>query len=384
MPFHDGKGIDPTEPSGRSAPPRSPVGTEPAERRYWSPLERSAGRVVEIDPFDLDPVNPQQAADSDPRHRETEPSVRLGIPGPDEIQRVGGRRRLRPEVVLLVVGAVFLIGALTKPWPSRVPVASPIAAASQSAPVGAGPSGSLSAEPTGEVAAVAPKASYPDIPPYDYRWPFFGSAPSPGASGGPAVPTAAPTPTWSAVDWSVLTTADAHSGWGFAAAVMPGAGPGGAIPRMSWIDAGSPPVYASVPLVRGINVYAVAVTWPSSVHVTAVKFVYLGPPRSPPYLPPAGFLPNVQVTPLPALRVASPSIRPAAAPTIPAWLNPAAGAPVSGEFLIPPTDRLHNPISSVLRSAWQESPWPWPYGSYLVTVASDSGSTHIILELLLT
>jgi hypothetical protein len=138
--------------------------------------------------------------------------------------------------------------------------------------------------------------------------------------------------------------------------------------------------------VQGLNVYAVAVTWPSSVHVTSVKFVYLGPPQSPPYLPPDGFLPNGQVTPMPALRVASPSVGPAASaasPTIPPWVDPNAGALRSGEFLIPPTAALQNPIASVLTSAWQDSPWPWPYGTYQITVASDSGSRNIILDLLL-
>ena len=172
-------------------------------------------------------------------------------------------------------------------------------------------------------------------------------------------------------------------GVGFAAAEMPGTGSNAAIPRIRWVDAGSPPVYASVPLVQGLNVYAVAVTWPRSIHVTAVKFVYLGPPQSPPYLPPAGFLPNGQVTPMPVLRVASPSLDPAASPTIPPWVDPAAGGPRSGEFLIPPSDSLHNPISSVLTSAWQDSPWPWPYGTYQITVTSDSGYRNIILDLLL-
>ena len=384
MPRQTGRGFDPDIPPRRLHKSQLYDDVEPDDRRYWSGADQPAGRVVDIDPLHGDgPMAPRSAGRSGYAPRAADPSDRLGIPDADDIQHIGGRRRLRPELAVVVVAAIFLVGALAKPWPGQPPAPSALAAASRSPSPSAGSSASLGVQPTGEIAAVAPAATYPDIPPSDYRWPFFGSAPSALASGSPAAETVAPLPTWSTVDWSILTTADSHSGWGFAAAEMPGAGLNGAIPRIRWVDAGSPPVYASVPLVQGLNVYAVAVTWPSSVHVTSMRFVYLGPPQSPPYLPPAGFLPNVQVTPMPALRVASASLDPAASPTIPPWVDPAAGGPRSGEFLIPPSDNLHNPISSVLTSAWQESPWPWPYGTYQITVTSDGGSRNIILDLLL-
>ena len=382
MSRHAGQGFDPGDPIHRLPGSQRYDDVEPDGRRYWSGADQPVGRVVDIDPLDdAGPTPPRPAGRAGFVPRDAGTSNRLGIPDADDIQPIGGRRRLRPEIAVLVVAAIFLVGALAKPWPSQPPAASALAAASPSPSSSAGPSASAVAGPTGEVAAAPSAGKYPDIPPSDYRWPFFGSAPSAAASGSPAAETVGPLPTWSAVDWSILTNPDTHSGWGFAAAEMPGAGPGGAIPRISWVDAGSPPVYASVPLVQGLNVYAVAVTWPSSVHVTSVKFIYLGPPQSPAYLPPAGFRSNGQVTPMPALRVASPSMNPSASPTIPPWVDPAAGRPRSGEFLIPPSDNLQNPISSVLTSAWQDSPWPWPYGAYLITLTADGGSRNVILDL---
>lgn len=384
MSSQTGREFDPGDPIRRLPRSQRYHDVQPDDPRYWSGADRPAGRVVDIDPLEgAGPMAHRSARRAGFAPRAAEPADRLGIPDVDDIQHIGGRRRLRPEIAVLVVAALFVVGALAKPWPSQPPAASALAAASRSPSSSAGPSASAGIEPTGEIAAVPPAATYPDIPPSDYRWPFFGSGPSAAVSGSPAAETVAPLPTWSTVDWSILTNADSHSGWGFAAAEMPGTGPNAAIPRIRWVDAGSPPVYASVPLVQGLNVYAVAVTWPSSIHVTAVKFVYLGPPQSPPYLPPADFLPNGQVTPMPALRVASPSVDPEASPTIPPWADPAAGGPRSGEFLIPPTDSLHNPISSVLTSVWQDSPWPWPYGTYQITVTSDGGSRNIILDLLL-
>ena len=383
MPRQSGRGLDPGDPDRRPLKSRRYDDVEPDDRRYWSPDDQAVGRVVDLDPLDDSRENPRPGRRAGLGPGPAATSNRLGIPEADDIQHIGGRRRLRPEVAVLVVATIFLVGALAKPWPSQPPAASALAAASRSPSESAGPSASAEVEPSGAIAVASSAATYPDIPPSDYRWPFFGSAPSAGPASSPAAETVAPLPTWSIVDWSPLTAPDSHSGWGFAAAEMPGSGPNAAIPRISWVDAGSPPVYASVPLVQGLNVYAVAVTWPSSVRVTSIKFVYLGPPQSPPYLPPDGFLPNGQVTPMPALRVALPSVRPAASPTIPPWVDPNAGALQSGEFLIPPTAALHNPIASVLTTAWQDSPWPWPYGSYQITVTADGGSRNIILDLLL-
>jgi hypothetical protein len=165
---------------------------------------------------------------------------------------------------------------------------------------------------------------------------------------------------------------------------MPGPNANVASPTTSWISAGSPPVYADVPLVQGRHAYAIAVTWPSDINVTGLKFMYLGPPRSPPYVPPASFLPNVDVTPLPAERVSSASLGTVANPTIPPWFRSVGGAIQSGAFWIPPSEASPTAVSSSIDAAWQSSPWPWPYGTYQVTVTSDKGLKNIILDLLLT
>jgi len=126
----------------------------------------------------------------------------------------------------------------------------------------------------------SPGATYPNIPPTDYTFPYFGSTPYFG-SGSSAPSQALTTPVWSAVDWSVLGATDPHSGWGFTAALMPSPNANAASPTTNWVDAGSPPAYASVPLVRGRYAYAIAVTWPADLNVTGLTFVYLAPPRSP-------------------------------------------------------------------------------------------------------
>jgi hypothetical protein len=359
MPHTIGRGDDPARRNLTD-------GRAPGAAHYWSPPRDPDGLVVDLEPTigraDLEPTSAR-------------------IEGDEEIQRVGGRHRIRPEVAVIIIGAIFLVGALAKPWATAQPSASRIAAASASGSVAPSAAASAGAPSESAVVAVRPSASaYPDIPPSDYRFPFFGSAPSAGPSAGASAIAA--TPTWSAVDWSILNSIDSHSGWGFTAAIMPGTSADSTTPKISWVGAGSPPVYASVPLVQGINVYAVAVTWPSTVQVRTVKFVYLGPPQSPPYLPPAGFLPNIQVKPLPATSVASPSTLPAAGQTIPPWLDPASGALRSGVFWVPPS-QSGNAAPAANPTNWQSNPWPWPYGSYQVTVTSDTGSTNIILDLLL-
>src|SRR5664280_6253 len=350
------------------------------ERTAWSSIEQPDGLVVEIEPAEADLVRVGRRPSSDAQRRR--PALDAAIDASDEgiPQRVGGRGRVRPEVALVLVAVVFVAGALIKPWPAPAPASSPspIAAAS--------PSSSIAAGPSAAIAEAQPAASYPNIPPYNYRWPFVGpsSSAAPSAPGSEVGPVAAATPQWSAVDWSILGSSDPHAGWGFTAALMPSPDANAASPTTNWVGAGSPPVYAMVPLVQGRYAYAIAVTWPNDVNVTGLKFVYLGPPRSPPYLPPAGFLPNVQVTPLPAERVSSPSAGPAAVPTIPPWVSSVRGAIQSGAFWIPPSEASPAALSSSIDAAWKSNPWPWPYGAYQVTVTSDSGPTNIVLDLLLT
>ena len=348
------------------------------ERTSWSSAGRPDALVVEIDAADTEPVLAKAKAGSGKAARRDRLAQRAVSASDDGIfQPVGGRRRFRPELALLVLAVIFVAGALIKPWSATAPLDSPLPIAAVS------PSSSVTTSPSAAIADVQPGTSYPDIPPSDYRWPFFGpwSSAAPGVPGSEPGPSAA-APQWSAVDWSILGASDPHAGWGFTAALMPGPG-ANAAPLASWVGAGSPPVYASVPLVQGRYAYAIAVTWPSDVNVTGLKFVYLGPPQSPPYLPPAGFVTNATVTPLPADRVSSPSVGPAA-PTIPPWVRTAAGGIRSGAFWIPPSEASTLSLSSSIDAAWQSNPWPWPYGTYQVTVTSDQGSTNIVLDLMLT
>jgi hypothetical protein len=346
------------------------------ERTSWSSTERPDGLVVEIDPPEAELARIGGERDRGRRH----PAPRTEVPATEEglVQRVGGRGRFRPELALVLIAVVFVAGALIKPWPAAGPVVSPspISAAS--------PLSSIAAGPLAAIAAVQPGASYPNIPPSDYRWPFFGPWSSPSAPDTQLGPSAAATPQWSAVDWSILGASDQHAGWGFTAALMPSPDANPVSPTTNWFGAGTPPVYAAVPLVQGRYAYAIAVTWPSDVKVTGLKFVYLGPPQSPPYLPPAGFVTNVQVTPLPAQSVASPSFGPTTGPTIPPWVQGVSGPIKSGAFWIPPSEPSSTGLASSINAAWQENPWPWPYGTYQVTVNSDSGPMNIVLDLLLT
>ncbi len=350
------------------------------ERTSWPSTEQPDGLVVEIDPPEDELVRVSRKPRSGLQRRH--PEQLTGVAAPDEsmFQQVGRHRRFRPEVALILVAVAFVAGALIKPWPAQPPrgLPSPISADA--------PLSSFRGGPSATIAAAQPGVSYPNIPPYNYRLPFVGPLSSAAASG-PGTqlgPSAAASPQWSAVDWSILGASDPHAGWGFTAALLPSPDANAASPMTDWFGAGSPPVYAAVPLVHGRYAYAIAVTWPSDVNVTGLKFVYLGPPQSPPYLPPAGFLPNVQVTPLPADRVSSSSLGPAAVPTIPPWVSGAGGAIRSGAFWIPPSEASPTALSSSIDAAWKADPWPWPYGAYQVTVTSDSGPMNIVLDLLLT
>lgn len=302
--------------------------------------------------------------------RSTRRGTNLGDEWDNGVERVGGRRRLRGEIVLLVAGLAFLAGALLKPWPSPAPALhqSPNPSSS-SAAIAAVQSPSTTASPS----AVA----YPDIAPGNFRGQFPVPAATAGLAG--AQTGEGQTYSWTTVDWSALNAEDEHAGWGFAAAVMAGgpaglASPSALSPTTTWVTLGSPPVYSAVPLVQTRGVFAIALTWPSNVRVSRVSFLYLGGPQHPAYLPPTRFLPNTLLTPLPAASVASTSS-----------VTGIAGQSIrSGEFLIPPITAASSAARHSLAAAWRSSPWPWPYGAYQVTVTSATGTTRVVLELLLT
>lgn len=288
----------------------------------------------------------------------------------DGIHRVGGRRRFRPELAVIALGAIFLAGALIKPWPSPPPghSAAPIVTAN------------------GSAALVA--LDTPDIQ--------IG-IPGDVAQG------------WSTVNWGLLSGTDRHPGWGLAVAVMPSltdglVAPEKASPSATWVEAGSTPSFATLRITRGLSPYAIAVTWPSSLKVTGVTFQYLNGPDYPINVRPPGFPEFAQVTPVPADVVASPADPPAesspaaaaasiAPPSVgpspatsfgpPASEKAAAGSVLeSGRFWIPPTDASLSTVSAAASTAdWQTLPWPWPIGNYWVRINSASGTTMILFQI---
>jgi hypothetical protein len=334
-------------------------GPSPDERSYWSPTD-SPGEMAGGDSGE-DTVRHAGTRRTNLNPGGVETTYRRRLADEEMVQRVGGRRRIRPEVVLAIAGSVFVVAALLKPWPNPLPASrpSPIAAASPTAAVTIGPS------PIDNTDVTVIQFGVPDNL----------------------------VQRWSAVDWSGLRTTDPHSGWGFAAAMMPSvgegpaiiegpAGPGTILPMTSWVAAGSPPSNATLPVVGGQNVYAIAVTWPDGLNVTSVTFQYVGGSGREPYLPPPGFPPFTQVSPLPADRVASPA---AATQSDPAAASPALAGHLairSGQFWIPPAEVSGNALSSsTVPTAWKSLPWPWPDGTYRVTVVSQTGPVTIVLRL---
>lgn len=336
-----------------------------------------SGLVVDIEQADREIVRHGRR----PRHDRSPSAAAVGSGGGSSdgaLQHVVGRRRFRPERALLLIGAAFVIAVLTKPWPTQPPTILAAPSASQSQPslmARVAPSEPATAA---SLATATLRAGFADL------CPTFGNRANDAPAGQSPGPGA--TPVWSKVDWGALTATDRHSAWGFATTVGADGVPGtvDSTPNTSWVGAGARPVYASVPLVCGQNVYAIAVTWPSTVHVSRLSFVYLGEPESPPYLPPAGFEPNAPVTPLPATIVVRTATASNGGSPNPTAARSTAGPARSGEFYIPPVDGSSGIVSKSAAAAWQSHPWSWPYGAYQVTVTSDSGTTNIVLDLMLT
>jgi hypothetical protein len=305
-----------------------------------------------------------------------------------EFQRVGGRRRLRSEVLLVIVGSLFLAVTLLKPWSLG-----PATPSSSAAPTGVPTSASTGVQspvpadlaaqvPTSAATAWRSPIGWPDVPQWDYGWPV------PGASE-PAQPGAgtAADPRWSAVDWTVLSTIDPHDGWGYGTAMMSDVAqlPSGATtptPFTSWFAAGTPR-YATITVGPGLHVFGLAVTWPHDIHVTSVTVGYIGGPDHPANMPPAGFPAYAQVSPLPAAQVAS-SSRAAGGSGAAATARQAIGAGAtiwSGQFWIPPSADSSGPALASIPNAWRSQPWPWPDGIYSIAVTSTAGTTSYLLTL---
>jgi hypothetical protein len=284
----------------------------------------------------------------------------------EEIGRVGRRSRFRPEVLVLVFGAVFLVAALVKPWSTQRGIAP-----QSSSDLAVAPTATVAPVTTPAVAPVVVSAVptpsptvdiWALVPPGDYRpgqWP-----PSvPHASANPGLqPVVAPS--WPSVNWAFLTQPDPHATWGVAALTMPVGGSAAAqpVPSTDWVKETAPwdPSVPAVP--AGSSVFAIALTWPSSIKVSNVTFDYSG-----------GFVQTARPTPSavpPAVGVAP----------IPAKGKPAASI-TSGSFWIAPSSDLVSPTPSALQAVWQASPWSWPAGMYRATLQTNAGTMIVVIDL---
>lgn len=353
------------------------------------PKGPAAGRLVDFPEASAAPRSHDRAKPS------SRAAVQVGVELPDrfgdeeKFQRVGGRRRFRPEILLVVAGSLFLAVALLKPWPSgsasRAASATPAGLQTQAIP-----------DTVAEVVTPVPTVlqspiGWPDVPPWDYGWPVAGSGqPTPiPANAGPGAAQV-----WRSVDWTALRTQDPHDGWGYAVATMPDPSQLPATTRVSslsasWVTLGSVR-FADVKVASGSQVYALAVTWPHSLSVTGVTVEFIGGPGHPANLPPAGFPAYAEVSPLPAAQVASgaPGDAPASSvpgsqPANPTTIQAAGAGSVlsSGQFWIPPSADGSGPAGGSIAEAWRSQPWPWPEGTYAFTIASTTGPTRYLLTL---
>ena len=289
-----------------------------------APIERVQGTTKLADP-------------APKRHRQADAPVALGSRAAirdqqdEPLERVGRRHIIRPELGAMVVGALFIVAALIKPWGAPVP----------------GPSPS------------APATAQDSFPPL-----FAVQGPQ-----GPEVPPLPPylvdlSQGWAGVDWSFLGLTDTHVDWGVATATMPEVtlsvpGPTPHLPSVTWIPV--PTATPATVLDVGPNqgVFALAITWPLGTRVSDITVEYLGSGYAPPYMTSGGFQPYTQLSPLRADSVLT--------PTQPAY----QGSPRSGEYWIPPA--ITSPVTADRSAAvaWHQLPWPWPLGGYKITVTTQ-------------
>jgi hypothetical protein len=366
-------------PLKRSAIPEASVGSPEIERGWARNPERDGDGDVEVRAPRVEETDDRMA---DPSAREPRPgrtrdreiSLRDAVPA-DEIARIGKRGRLRPELFVVILGAVFVAAALLKPWPNPPRSATPSSPTSALAllPSGAESTAPLSLTTPPESPATQPEPSptvniWALIPPYNYRpgqWPPPTTGP---ATGGTAQSAGG---AWQSVDWSFLAQQDTHTSWGVAALSVPTAVQNNQpVPSLDWVPEVAPWSPSTLYVPGGSSVYGIALTWPDSLRVSSVTFDYLNLAN-----------PRVDVTPVPAAAVATPgpdSTAPAPSPT-PQQKRPAGLT--SGSFWIAPSSDLVSPTPSSLSAAWRASPWSWPTGMYRATLATNAGTMIVVLEL---
>ena len=281
------------------------------------------------------------------------PATRLAIGDALEVpaQRVVKRRPIRPEILVSVLGIVLVAAAILKPWGESVPARS-VTTPGQSEALQTDPIAlSLLADASGR--------------------------PGPQDTGGSRYYGAA----WQAVDWTVVTVPDGHSGWGVAAASLPfGFDPAGLAlapkPDVQWLAAPSGASHTTFPVARGSRVFAFAITWPRDEVVTNLTVNYTGSMAEPPYVASGGLEAYTDISPLPATAVV-----PTQRPPLPTT-GVASGRPISsGQFWVPPTDASPLVDAASPARSWSTLPWPWPMGHYKVTIDTSSGAITMGLTL---
>ena len=257
-----------------------------------------------------------------------------------DVEPVVRRRRVRREVVALVVGVIFVAAALLKPWAVGSAGASRHASAS-------GPNGSAESSPSFEPTPTSPSDLFAEYP---IAWPL--------------------------VDWSALNAPDPHVGWGVATATLPhtarwSSGAEQAAPTIGWLASASMPMASTITVPTGLMVFAVAFTWPIGVKVNGISLTYNGPGWLLAGAGPSGSTDVTQLTPLPATLVAE-----AGAAATP---NPLAVQ--SGNFWIAPVEEAVLPALGPPAMTWRIMPWFWPMGEYGVTFKTSGGDQTMIVRL---
>ena len=291
-------------------------------------------------------------------------------PSGSGLARIGRRGWLRPEVLALLAGIVFVVAALVKPWPN--PAATPSAARGSGIAAAESPLASAAGPDASGLDGSTGVDNLAQLPAHDFR---AGPWPPPLQE-----PTQPADPAWAAVDWSFLSRLDSHTHWGVSALAMPGqaAAAGTATPVITWAQEVAPWSPSQITVPPNSATYALAITWPSSIEVESISFDYLS------YTDP-----RVNVTAVPAAVVATPhpgapSASPAPTPVPTASPTPTASpasALVSGMFWIPPSSDLTEPSPAAPLAAWRRSPWSWPAGAYRIALATNAGTMIVALQL---
>jgi hypothetical protein len=363
------------EPDGRWSPDRQQADDD----KDWTPspdkgelgLDFEAARVIELASVDRrSRSHVEERSRGEERARARDPEISLRETASlEETARIGRRGRVRPELFVVALGALFVATALLKPWPNP-----PRSATSPqpTALVAVAPSGAAESTPRTSLPAPATAAPTVDIwaliPPYNYRpgqWPPPSAA---AQSGGGSQPVSS---AWQSVDWGFLSQSDPHTSWGVAALTMPVQPPGGQpVPAISWAKEVAPWSPSAVFVPGGSSVYGIAITWPASLWVSGVTFDYLSLAA-----------PRVGVTPVPAAAVATPAPASSPSPTPRVRKTSSSAGLTSGAFWIAPSSDLVSPTPTALSDAWRASPWSWPIGMYRASLATNAGTMIVVLDL---